>query len=196
MVMFRALLAALVLIALPAWGCSRDDAPDASAALADLVPVDPDTQAELLGWSDLIPEEELEALAALNEGRRDPSLMSRFMSEGLVEGQVGSFNVVEDLDGLVVRMPGYLLPLDYVERGSAREFLFLPYHGACIHTPAPPPNQIVYLRSIEPIRFNALWEPVWVEGRMQIERVDTELAAIAYSMTSRSVEPYRGGRQR
>jgi hypothetical protein len=31
---------------------------------------------------------------------------------------------------------------------------------------------------------------------MQLERVDTELAAIAYSMTARSVEPYRGGRRR
>jgi len=194
--MIRALLAALVLFALPLAGCGGDDAPQADGALANLVPVDPDAPAELISWPDLIPDDELDAWEALNEGRRDPSLMSRFLAEGLVEGQVGSFNVVEDLDGLVVRMPGYLLPLDYVERGSAREFLFLPYHGACIHSPAPPPNQIVYLRSIEPIAFNALWDPVWVEGRMQLERVDTELAAIAYSMTVLSVEPYRGGRPR
>lgn len=194
--MIRALLTGLVLFALPLAGCSGDDAPGAQSAPTALTPVDPAAPAELVSWSDLIPDDELEALEALNEGRRDPSLMGRFLGEGLAEGQVGSFNVVEDLDGLVVRMPGYLLPLDYVERGSAREFLFLPYHGACIHTPAPPPNQIVYLRSIEPIQFNALWEPVWVEGRMQVERVDTELAAIAYSMTSRSVEPYRGGRPR
>lgn len=194
--MIRALLAALALFALPLAGCGGEDAPQADGALAHLVPVDPDAPAELISWPDLIPDDELDAWEALNEGRRDPSLMSRFLSEGLVEGQVGSFNVVEDLDGLIVRMPGYLLPLDYVERGSAREFLFLPYHGACIHSPAPPPNQIVYLRSIEPIQFNALWDPVWVEGRMQLERVDTELAAIAYSMTVRSVEPYRGGRPR
>lgn len=193
--MIRALLAAAVLFALPAAGCSEGGSAD-NEALSNLVPVDPDTPAEVLSWPDLMPEEEMEAWQALNEGRRDPSLMSRFLGEDLVQGQVGSFNVVEDLDGLIVRMPGYLLPLDYVERGSAREFLLLPYHGACIHSPAPPPNQIVYLRSIEPIEFNALWDPVWVEGRMQVERVDTELAAIAYSMTARSVEPYRGGRPR
>ncbi|MCC5995419.1 MAG: DUF3299 domain-containing protein [Oceanicaulis sp.] len=192
--MIRPLLSAACLFALALCGCS--DAPSGQSDHASLTPVDPSAPAELLSWTDLIPEDELEAMQALNEGRRDPSLMSRFLSEGLVEGQVGTFNVVEDLDGLIVRMPGYLLPLDYVERGVSHEFLFLPYHGACIHTPAPPPNQIVYLRSIEPIRFNALWEPVWVEGRMQIERVDTELAAIAYSMTARSVKPYRGGRQR
>ncbi|MBI1265729.1 MAG: DUF3299 domain-containing protein [Alphaproteobacteria bacterium] len=193
--MIRALLAAAVLFALPAAGCSEGVGDD-NEALSNLVPVDPDAPAEVLSWPDLMPEEEMEAWQALNEGRRDPSLMSRFLADDLVEGQVGSFNVVEDLDGLIVRMPGYLLPLDYVERGSAREFLLLPYHGACIHSPAPPPNQIVYLRSIEPIEFNALWDPVWVEGRMQVERVDTELAAIAYSMTARSVEPYRGGRPR
>lgn len=195
--MIRTLLAAACLGALALAGCS--DAPERppSTRAADLTPVDPSASAELLSWQDLIPDDELEAMLALNEGRRDPSLMSRFLNqEGLVDGQTGTFNVVEELEGLIVRMPGYLLPLEYEERGSAREFLFLPYHGACIHYPAPPPNQIVYLRSIDPIRFNALWDPVWVEGRMQIERVETDLAAIAYSMTVRSVEPYRGGRPR
>jgi hypothetical protein len=88
-------------------------------------------------------------------------------------------------------MPGYILPLDFAEQGAAQEFLLLPYHGACVHTPPPPPNQIVYLRSPEPIRFGSLWEPVWVEGRMEIERVDTDLAATAYAMTLRQVEPYQ-----
>jgi len=156
-----------------------------------LVAVDPDAEAEVLAWSDLLPEQDLEALQALSEGRADPSLMSMMGQQSEVEGQIGTFNVVEDLDGLVVRMPGYILPLDFSENSSAREFLLLPYHGACVHTPPPPPNQIVYLRSPELIRFDSLWEPVWVEGRMEIERVDTDLAATAYSMVVRSVEPYQ-----
>ena len=60
-----------------------------------------------------------------------------------------------------------------------------------MHTPPPPPNQIVYLRSPELIHFDSLWEPVWVEGRMELERVDTDLAATAYAMVVRSVEPYQ-----
>ena len=116
--------------------------------------------------------------------------MSRFTGSSPVENQIGTFNAVEALDGQVVRMPGYILPLDYAEQGEAREFLLLPYHGACVHYPPPPPNQIVYLRSPEPIRYASLWEPVWVEGRMEIERVDTDLAATAYAMAVRSVEPY------
>ena len=152
--------------------------------------VDPSVEAELIIWRDLMPDEELEALRALNEGEADPSLMGRFIGNSPIENQSGTFNVVEDLDGVVARMPGYILPLDFAEHGQAREFLLLPFHGACVHYPPPPPNQIVYLRSPEPVRFNSLWEPVWVEGRLSVERVDTDLAASAYSMVLRSVAPY------
>ncbi|MGP1274893.1 MAG: DUF3299 domain-containing protein [Caulobacterales bacterium] len=152
--------------------------------------VDPDAPAELLNWRDLLPDGELDMLLALEEGRAPPTLMSQFQSRR--DEQIGTFNVVEELDGLIVRMPGYILPLDYAERGQASEFLFLPYHGACIHYPPPPPNQIIYLRSAEPVSFSELWEPVWVEGRMEIQRVNTDLADAAYAMAVRSVRPYDG----
>ncbi|WP_421859907.1 DUF3299 domain-containing protein [Oceanicaulis sp.] len=181
-------LSLLVLLALTACGAEPTQS---SESLSGLVAVDPDAEAELLVWRDLMPDADLEALEALVEGRADPSLMSQLGEQSTIEGQIGTFNIVEDLDGLVVRMPGYILPLDFAENGSAQEFLLLPYHGACVHVPPPPPNQIVYLRAPEPVRFNSLWEPVWVEGRMEIERVDTELAATAYSMVVRSVEPYQ-----
>ena len=189
------LAAALALLAAACGEAARDGGGPAmevaNERLAGLEPVDANVEAEPLTWSDLLPTDELDALARLNAGEADPSLMGRFLGESPVEGQFGTFNVVEDLDGAVVRMPGYILPLDYASRGEAREFLLLPYHGACIHYPPPPPNQIVYLKSPAPIRFDALWEPVWVEGRMEIERVDTELAAAAYSMVVRSVVDYR-----
>ena len=162
----------------------------ADADLAGLEAVDPSVEAELVVWRDLMPDEELDALRALNEGEADPSLMGQFIGNSPIENQSGTFNVVEDLDGVVARMPGYILPLDFAEHGQAREFLLLPFHGACVHYPPPPPNQIVYLRSIEPVRFASLWEPVWVEGRIHVERVDTDLAASAYSMVLRSVTPY------
>jgi len=41
-----------------------------------------------------------------------------------------------------IRMPGFVVPLDAVRNGQ-REFLLVPYFGACIHTPPPPANQIV-----------------------------------------------------
>jgi len=185
-------LLALILLApaLTACGPSTETRQEAPSSRA-MTPVDPSAQAELVMWRDLLPDEELAALQALTDGTANPALMSRFTGEGLVDGQIGTFNVVEALDGMIVRIPGYILPLDFAERGAAREFLLLPYHGACVHYPPPPPNQIVYLRSQEPVRFDALWDPVWVEGRIEIERVDTDLAAAAYSMVLRSVSPYQ-----
>lgn len=188
---------ALLMVAGVAWlgACSGQDESEASgpsdAGTSPLAAVDPDAPAETLSWRDLMPEEELEALEALNDGSADPSLMAQFTGQSPVAEQMGTFNVVEDLDQLIVRMPGYILPLDYATQGEASEFLLLPYHGACVHYPPPPPNQIVYLRSPEPIRFSSLWEPVWVEGRMELQRIDTDLAASAYSMTVRSVTPYQ-----
>ncbi len=170
--------------------CGAPD-PSVPPPRPDIEAVNPDLPAELLAWRDLLPDEDLEVIQNLSEGTANPSIMSLLRNESEVPGQLGTFNVVEDLDGLIVRMPGYILPLDFAEHGASDTFLLLPYHGACVHTPPPPPNQIVYLRSVELIRFGALWEPVWVEGRMEIERVDTDLAATAYSMVVRSVEPYQ-----
>jgi len=187
---WRALLLACLTGPVLLTACTERDEAQTAAGAGDIAAVDPDAPAETLSWRDLMPEEELQALEALNDGSADPSLMAQFSGQSPIENQMGTFNAVEDLDRLMVRMPGYILPLDYATQGEASEFLLLPYHGACVHYPPPPPNQIVYLRSPEPIQFSSLWEPVWVEGRMEIQRIDTDLAASAYAMTVRSVTPY------
>ena len=188
---FVAGISALTLMLVSACSPSESGDTQDNSNLPALPVVDPAIAAEAISWADLMPVEEIEARQAITEGRADPGLVSQFLGNSPIENQAGTFNAVEDLDDLVVRMPGYLLPLDFAEFGSAREFLLLPFHGACVHYPPPPPNQIVYIRSSEPIEFGSLWEPVWVEGLMTIERVDTDLAATAYSMVVRTVEPYR-----
>lgn len=184
----RSILAGCVVVLMAA--CNPSSEPAVEETSSSLPVVDATAEAELIVWRDLLPAEELEAMEALNEGRADPGLMNQFVGNSPIANQNGTFNVVEELDGMIARMPGYILPLDFAEQGEAREFLLLPFHGACVHYPPPPPNQIVYLRSAEPIQFTSLWHPVWVEGLMNVEWVDTDLAASAYSMVVRSVEPY------
>jgi len=53
-------------------------------------------------------------------------------------------SVVKELNGQKVSIPGYLLPLE-ITGSSVTEFLLVPYFGACIHAPPPPPNQIVHV---------------------------------------------------
>lgn len=142
-----------------------------------------------LGWEDLLPAGEEEILNSLREGTASAEIVDLYTSP-LREDQIGSFNTVTELDGRRIRMPGFLLPVDFISRGVAREFLLLPYHGACVHYPPPPPNQIVYVTSEQPIEFDRLWDPVWVEGRMQTAMTSTDLAEAAYTMNVVRVEDY------
>jgi len=71
-------------------------------------------------------------------------------------------------DGAEIRIPGYMLPLEF-DGNQIVEFLLVPYVGACIHTPPPPANQIIHVRSNVSFRSNGLFTPVWVTGKLTVE---------------------------
>lgn len=75
--------------------------------------------------------------------------------------------VVPELDGTSIKMPGFVLPLEYSGL-KVTEFLLVPWVGACIHTPPPPPNQIVHVLLDEKDAFEnkSMFEPVWVTGEI------------------------------
>ncbi len=74
----------------------------------------------------------------------------------------------DKLDGKIVKIPGYIVPLDYSGTGVT-EFMLVPYVGACIHVPPPPPNQLVYVTTDKPWDTMTLWEPVWVTGEIIVK---------------------------
>jgi ABC-type nickel/cobalt efflux system permease component RcnA len=80
----------------------------------------------------------------------------------------------QSIDGMVVRLPGYVLPLTYDDE-LVTEFLLVPWVGACIHTPPPPPNQIVYVRSPEGIEYQGRFAPVWLTGRIETKSGEYDL---------------------
>jgi hypothetical protein len=102
------------------------------------------------------------------------------------------------LDGQTVRIPGYLLPLEFSGK-EITEFLLVPWVGACIHTPPPPPNQIVHVKADKPVANATLFAPIWVTGRLSIAAskkslylVDGESNIdIGYSLRASTVEPYK-----
>jgi len=109
--------------------------------------------------------------------------------------------VNDTLDGKVVRMPGYALALEYDANRKIQEFLLVPWVGACIHTPPPPPNQIVYVKAKKGFKTNSRFEPVWIEGTMQIKELSRELflidgssnISVSYSMLDAHIEKYNEG---
>ena len=97
---------------------------------------------------------------------------------------------VPELDGQVVKLPGFVVPLD-VAGDLVASFLLVPYFGACIHQPPPPPNQIVYVEFVEPVELESMYDPVWVTGTIGTEGHTGTLAHAGYSMQGRAIEKYR-----
>jgi hypothetical protein len=78
-------------------------------------------------------------------------------------------------------------------RDKHRDFLLVPYFGACIHSPPPPANQIILIKSDIQTKFTKLPESmdmVWIEGELKESRVSTSQGMSGYSLLARSVLPY------
>ncbi|MDR1063613.1 MAG: DUF3299 domain-containing protein [Azoarcus sp.] len=95
-----------------------------------------------------------------------------------------------EMDGKRVKLPGFVAPLDFGEGRKLREFLLVPYFGACIHVPPPPANQIVFVQVGEPVDGIGSMDAVWVYGQIQIERTDTQSGVSGYRMRADRVEVY------
>jgi hypothetical protein len=93
------------------------------------------------------------------------------------------------LDGAAVRLAGFVVSLDG-EGESIREFLLVPYFGACIHVPPPPANQVVHVRTDKPLPGLRTMDTVWISGAMRVERADTMMGDAGYAMQAAKVEAY------
>jgi hypothetical protein len=93
------------------------------------------------------------------------------------------------MDGVKVRIPGYVVPLEENKAGL-KEFLLVPYFGACIHSPPPPANQIIHIQRSQPVKGIHSMDPVWVTGTLKTLRSDTFMGATGYRMDAVGVEPY------
>ena len=151
-------------------------------------------EARTLGWEDLMPEgwdplAEIEAamgVDAQNLSDDDPRSIELFNA---YEAAVRSAPVVSELDGQKVRLPGFMVPLDF-EDTETSEFLLVPYFGACIHVPPPPPNQIVYITTVAGYPMKELFDPVWVTGVISTQGFLNEVGDAGYTLKAMIIEPY------
>ena len=139
-----------------------------------------------LTWDDLLPAEERDAPPPISQAVRP-----LFDDEsGPAAPQEGSSRVNKELDGQTMKLPGFVVPLAIDAKSRVSEFLFVPYFGACLHTPPPPPNQIVHVRMAQPVLLEIMYEPVWIIGKLSTQGVNSELAHAAYSIAGLTTEKY------
>ena len=89
-----------------------------------------------------------------------------------------------------VSIAGFVVPLDG-EREKTREFLLVPYFGACIHAPAPPANQVIHVVVSKTAGAIKLTPAALISGTIRVVRSDTKLAITGYEMTIDKAEPFK-----
>ena len=93
------------------------------------------------------------------------------------------------LNDAYIKIPGFIIPIDLSTAGVTK-FVLVPYVGACIHTPPPPPNQLIFVSTLVPWSSDDLWEAVWVTGNMRHGIQTTELGETGYVLTADKIEVY------
>lgn len=96
-----------------------------------------------------------------------------------------------EFDNAEIRLPGFIVPLEFDDAMNISEFFLVPYYGACIHLPPPPPNQIIFVRYPEGLQLENLYTPFWVSGTVRIETVENDMALSSYSMAADKIVEYR-----
>lgn len=142
-----------------------------------------------IDWVDLVPESE----RATYDPAPPPPVHDYLSgdSAALASMQVMKGDVNEALDGQQVRLPGFVVPLELDEEGRVTEFFLVPYFGACIHVPPPPPNQMVYVVMDRGIDLGSMYSAYWISGTMATRRRDTSMGAAAYTLAGTRAEEYK-----
>nr|WP_298143630.1 DUF3299 domain-containing protein [uncultured Pseudomonas sp.] len=146
-------------------------------------------------WLQLMPEDDRQALESMPEISHDtPEQDSSFYSPGGLKQKgddlpavMHSSKTVAAFDGKQIRLGGYPVPLETDAEGRSTLFFLVPYPGACIHVPPPPPNQLVLVRYPKGIELEDIYAPLWVSGTLKIEQVSNELADAAYALDAAQV---------
>ncbi|WP_377512891.1 DUF3299 domain-containing protein [Octadecabacter sp. R77987] len=136
-----------------------------------------------LQWRDLLPDGQ-NAIPPALQGLLDHDETAQMSS-----AQPQSSGVRTDWNGLVVSLPGFIVPIDYSGTGVSA-FILVPYVGACVHVPPPPANQLVFVTTATPYESSGLFEAVTVTGMFGTASTSTQLADIAYALSADDVRPY------
>jgi len=135
-----------------------------------------------LDWEDLLPKSQSAIPPVLNSliEHDAPSLSSK---------QPASTGVRSDWNGMIVRLPGFIVPIDTV--GTAvTAFILVPFVGACVHVPPPPANQLVFVTTPKPYESAGIYAPVNVTGMFGVSSMTTHLAQIGYALSAEKIEPF------
>jgi uncharacterized protein len=190
--MHRPLLACVAMVlAVAAAAQPRDGVPAMKPPLGPATAPAAAGTARTITWDALVPAgwdpfKEFKGLdfQSLDDGDPRAAKMLRKMREVWDNAPAN-----EAMVGQAVRIPGFVVPLEDSKEGL-REFLLVPYFGACIHSPPPPSNQIIHVLAPTPAKGVRSMDAVWITGKLTTAHTDSYMGAASYRIQASSVSPY------
>ncbi|MDG1446467.1 MAG: DUF3299 domain-containing protein [Porticoccaceae bacterium] len=154
-------------------------------------------------WTELVPQEEIDILdnpptyiSDIEDGSTEDQLSSPVTNSIVLEmadryqQALVSTNIKPEMNGRKVRIPGFIVPLEFDDQQVITEFFLVPYFGACLHMPPPAPNQMIHVKYAKGLEIDALYYPFWVSGVLKTSLVKNDLATAAYALEMASYEAY------
>ena len=182
---------------------SQSSSTDAELSSQPIPPALPTSAFTTIEWIDLMPEDDLDALlnppsyvTDVEDGSFEDQISSQIRntltaaSDDRYQQALVSTRIIPTMDGQAVRIPGFIVPLEFNDEQNVTQFFLVPFFGACIHVPPPPPNQIIFVNYPQGLKLNHLYDPFWISGILQTSLVENDIATAAYSLQMQSYEIY------
>ena len=161
-------------------------------------------------WTDLMPKDDLDALLnppdyineiaensaedQLNNTDVTNKVTTTAINSGSKENAyhqaLASTRIIPAINNVAIRLPAYIVPLEFDDSQRVTQFFLVPFFGACIHLPPPPPNQTIFVNYPKGFTLESLYDPYWVSGVIKTSLVENDMAIAAYSMEVHALELY------
>jgi hypothetical protein len=117
-----------------------------------------------------------EKVKAIKEGSQEEAAIYEQLQEALKDA--GSNKAI---DNKKVKLKGYIVPID-TQGERVNKFLFFPNQAACIHVPASPMNQTIYVTALEDkgVLMEDAYEQIIVYGTIRLQSAKVATGTASY----------------
>lgn len=187
-------------------GCQPADQTDPDVAILKTETSSTPDQTEpyrTVDWTELMPQDDFDTLmnppsyiTDIEDGSFEDQISNQISntiaaaSDDRYQQALVSTRVIDELDGELIRIPGFIVPLEFDDEQAITQFFLVPFFGACIHVPPPPPNQIIFVQADVALPLDDLYDPFWISGKLETSLIENDMATAAYRLQMQSFEPY------